>query len=312
LLRYLGRRLLLLIPVVFGVITISFFLMHMSPGDPARTLLGPKASQQSVNLLRRQWGLDHGLGWQYLHFLGATVTGQLGDSYYFSSPIMQLLRLRLPVTLLLMLMGAVFAVVLSVPLSIVSTSSKHGYSAAVVRGFNAVVQGMPTFFIGSMLILFLGLKAGIFPAGGYPSSGFPAQLRALILPAFTVALGMVPLLVRSLNASMTEISRSEFVAFGRAKGVDRGRVMLRYIIRNSSIAGVSILGIQVAVLAGGTLVVEQVFALPGMGSLLMDAILNRDYPVVQTCTLTFAILVVLIYLVTDLVYAALDPRVRQV
>jgi len=312
LLRYLGHRVLLLIPVVFGVITISFFLMHMSPGDPARTLLGPKASQHSVDLLRHQWGLDRGLGWQYLHFLGATVTGQLGDSFYFASPIMQLLRLRIPVTLLLMLMGAIFAVVIAVPLSVVSTTSRHSYSAAVVRGFNAVVQGMPTFFIGSMLILFLGLKAGAFPAGGYPSSGFPAQLRALILPAFTVALGMVPLLVRSLNASMTEISRSEFVAFGRAKGLDRGRVMLRYVIRNSSIAGISILGIQVAVLAGGTLVVEQVFALPGMGSLLMDAILNRDYPVVQACTLTFAILVVLIYLVTDLLYAALDPRVRQV
>jgi peptide/nickel transport system permease protein len=304
--------LLLLIPVVFGVITISFFLMHMSPGDPARTLLGPKASQQSVDLLRQQWGLDRGLGAQYVHFIGATLTGQLGNSYYFGSPIFQLLRLRLPVTLLLMLMGAAFAVVLAVPLSIVSTTSKHGYSVAVVRGFNAVVQGMPTFFIGSMLILFLGLKADVFPAGGYPPSGFPEQLRALILPAFTVALAMVPLLVRSLNASMTEISRSEFVAFGRAKGLDRGRVMLRYIIRNSSIAGISILGIQVAVLAGGTLVVEQVFALPGMGSLLMDAILNRDYPVVQACTLSFAILVVLVYLVTDLLYAALDPRVRQV
>lgn len=309
-LRYTGRRLLLLVPVVFGVITISFFLMHMTPGDPARELLGPKASQQSVDLLRHQWGLDRSLGAQYIAFLGDTVTGRFGDSYYFKSPITQLLGVRLPVTLLLMLMGAMFAVVVSVPLSIVSTTSRHGYAAAAVRGFNALIQGMPVFFIGSMLILFLGLKADIFPAGGYPS-GLGRQLWALFLPALTVALGIVPLLVRSLNAAMAEISRSEFVAFGRAKGLDRTRIMLRYVIRNSSIAGVSILGIQVAVLAGGTLVVEQVFALPGMGSLLMTAILNRDYPVVQACTLTFAILVVLIYLLTDLGYAALDPRVRQ-
>jgi peptide/nickel transport system permease protein len=310
LLRYIGRRFLLLIPVVFGVITIGFFLMHMSPGDPARELLGPKASQESVNLLRHQWGLDRSLGSQYLKFLGDTVTGRLGDSYYFQSPVMQLLRVRLPVTLLLMAMGAIFAVVISVPLSVLSTTDTRGYAAFAVRGFNALIQGMPTFLIGSMLILFLGLKVRIFPAGGYPT-GFPQQLWALVLPALTVALGIVPLLVRSLNAAMAEISRSEFVAFGRAKGLDRGRVMLRYVIRNSSIAGISILGIQVAVLAGGTLVVEQVFALPGMGSLLMTAILNRDFPVVQVCTLAFAILVVLIYLVTDLLYAALDPRVRQ-
>jgi peptide/nickel transport system permease protein len=309
LLRYTGRRLLLLIPVVLGVITIAFFLMHMSPGDPARNLLGPKASQHTVDLLRHQWGLDRSLGAQYLAFLGNTVTGRFGDSYYFNSPISQLLGVRLPVTLLLMLIGAVFAVVIAVPLSVASTTSRYGYAAGAVRGFNALIQGMPTFFVGSILILFLGLKADIFPAGGYPS-GFGRQLWALVLPALTVALGIVPLLVRSLNAAMIEISRSEFVAFGRAKGLDRGRIMLHYIIRNSSIAGVSILGIQVAVLAGGTLVVEQVFALPGMGSLLMTAILNRDYPVVQACTLAFAILVVLIYLATDLAYAALDARVR--
>lgn len=306
-LRYTGRRLLLLIPVVLGVITIAFFLMHMTPGDPARNLLGPKASQQSVNLLRHQWGLDRGLGAQYLSFLGNTFTGRLGDSYYFNSPILQLLGVRLPVTLLLMLFAAVFAVVISVPLSVLSAS--HPSAASAVRGFNALIQGMPTFFIGSMLILFLGLKADIFPAGGY-SGNLGRHLYSLILPAITVAFVIVPLLVRSLNAAMAEISRSEFVAFGRAKGVNRGRIMLRYVIRNSSIAGVSILGIQVAVLAGGTLVVEQVFALPGMGSLLMTAILNRDYPVVQACTLTFAILVVLIYLATDLAYAALDARVR--
>lgn len=306
---YVVRRLLLLVPVVLGVVTISFFLMHMTPGDPARDFLGDRASQQSVDALRHKWGLDQSLGAQYLHVLRDAATGHLGTSLYFGSPITHLLGVRLPVTLLLMLLGTVLAVLISVPLSVLSTASRRGYAATAVRAFNAVVQGMPTFFIGSMLILFLGLRTRVFPAGGYPE-GFPHRLWALVLPAVTVALGIVPLLVRSLNASMVEISRSEFVAFGWAKGLDRARILLHYVVRNSSIAGISILGIQVGALAGGTLVVEQVFALPGMGSMLMTAILNRDYPVVQACTLCFAVLVVLVYLVTDLVYAVLDPRVR--
>lgn len=307
--RYLGRRILLLIPVILGVITVAFFMMHLSPGDPARVFLGPKATQHAVDLLRHKWGLDQSIGKQYLSFVGETVTGNLGDSLYFSSPVTTLLAIRMPVTLMLMLMGAVFAVIISVPLAILSASDTKGFAATVVRTFNALVQGMPTFFIGAILILVLGVRARIFPAGGYPSN-FGGQLIALVLPALTIALGIVPLLVRSLNNSMKDTFGSEFVAFGRAKGLSRGRIMAAYVLRNGSVSGISILGIQVGALAGGALVVEQVFALPGMGSMLMTGILNRDYPVVQACTLAFAVLVVLVYLATDLVYAVLDPRVR--
>jgi peptide/nickel transport system permease protein len=307
--RYLGRRILLLIPVILGVITVAFFMMHLTPGDPARVFLGPKATQSAVDLLRHKWGLDQSIGQQYLSFVGETVTGNLGDSLYFSSPVTALLAIRLPVTLMLMLMGAVFAVIISVPLAILSATDTKGFVATAVRTFNALVQGMPTFFIGAILILMLGVRARIFPAGGY-STNFGGQLIALVLPAITIALGIAPLLVRSLNNSMKDTFGSEFVAFGRAKGLSRGRIMAAYVLRNGSVSGISILGIQVGALAGGALVVEQVFALPGMGSMLMTGILNRDYPVVQACTLAFAVLVVLVYLATDLVYAVLDPRVR--
>jgi peptide/nickel transport system permease protein len=307
--RYLERRLLLLIPVILGVITLAFFMMHLSPGDPARVFLGPKATQHAVDLLRLKWGLDQSVWQQYLNFLGQTFTGNLGDSLYFSSPILSLLAVRLPVTLMLMLMGALFAVVISLPLAVLSATSNNGVAASVVRTFNALIQGMPAFFIGSMLILLLGVKTHLFPAGGYPTD-FLGQLDALVLPALTIALGIVPLLVRSLNAAMRETFTSEFVAFGLAKGLSRERILAAYVLRNSSVTGISILGIQVGALAGGALVVEQVFALPGMGSMLMTGILSRDYPVVQACTLAFAILVVLVYLATDLIYAFLDPRVR--
>ncbi|HEY9292358.1 MAG TPA: ABC transporter permease [Microlunatus sp.] len=306
--RYLIRRLLLLLIVVLGVITAAFFLLHLSPGDPATTYLGDKATPQAVARLRHEWGLDQSLGQQYLRFLGQLFTGHLGDSVYFRTPIVQLFAVRLPVTLMLMLLGAVVSVLVSVPLALLS-ATRPGAPAQAVRLFNAVVQGMPMFFIGSMLIVFLGLRVKIFPAGGYGDS--PAtKLYSLILPAITIGIALAPLLIRGMRASMAEVLSSEFVAFGRAKGLARKRLMIGYLLRNSSISGISILGIQVGGLAGGALVVEQVFALPGMGSLMMTGILNRDYPVVQACTLIFAVLVVLVYLITDLVYAALDPRVR--
>lgn len=305
---YLGRRLVLLLVVIFGVITIAFLLMHLTPGDPVLTFLGDKATPQAIAALRHQWGLDQSLGRQYLRFLGETVTGRLGDSVYFRTPIVQLFAVRLPVTLSLMVLGAVASVLISVPLAMLA-ATRPGVPAQLVRLFNAVVQGMPSFFVGSMLIVLLGLKVRLFPAGGYGDTPL-TKLYALILPAITLGIALAPLLVRSMRASMTEVLGSEFVAFGRSKGLARKRLMISYVLRNSSISGVSILGIQVGGLAGGALVTEQVFALPGMGSMLMTGILNRDYPVVQACTLVFAILVVVVYLITDLVYALLDPRVR--
>ena len=306
--RYLIRRLLLLVLVIFGVITIAFFLMHLTPGDPARTFLGEKATPQAVAALRHQWGLDQSLGSQYLRFLGQTLTGDLGDSVYYRTPIIDLFAVRFPVTLSLMFLGAVASVIISLPLALLS-ATRPGWPAQGVRLFNAVVQGMPSFFVGSMLIVLLGLRLRIFPAGGYGDTP-GTKIYALVLPAVTIGLAIAPLLIRSLRASMVEVLSSEMIAFGRAKGLAGKRLLLGYLLRNSSISGISILGIQVGGLAGGALVVEQVFALPGMGSMLMTGILNRDYPVVQACTLSFAIMVVIVYLITDLVYALLDPRVR--
>ncbi|WP_158607618.1 ABC transporter permease [Flexivirga caeni] len=308
-LRWLVRRLLLAIPVVWGVVTISFFLMHLAPGDPARTALGDKADAASVAALRHQWGLDRSLPMQYLSYLGQLLHGNLGQSLYYHTSITSLMAQRLPVTLILIVLSAVFAVLISIPLASRTVTKPNGLAAQVVRLFNAVIQGSPTFFIGSMLILFLGVRIAIFPAGGYPD-GFGHRLWALMLPALTIALSIVPLLVRGLRAAMIESYSSEYVSFARSKGLGEGKIRRRYVLRNASISGVSILGIQVGALASGALVVEQVFAIPGMGSMLMTGILNRDYALVQACTLVFGLIVVVVYLLTDLVYARLDPRAR--
>ncbi len=305
--RWLARRLLLAIPVVWGVVTISFFLLHLAPGDPARAALGEKASNTAVAALRHQWGLDRSLPVQYVSYLVNLVHGNLGQSVYYHTSITSLMTQRLPVTLALIVMSAVLAVLISIPLASRSASRPNGGAAQVVRLFNAVIQGSPTFFIGSMLILFLGVRVALFPAGGYPTD-LGGRAWALFLPSLTIALSTVPLLVRGLRAAMIESLGSEYVSFARAKGLAPPRIRRRYVLRNAGISGVSILGIQVGALASGALIIEQVFAIPGMGSMLMTGILNRDYAVVQACTLMFGLIVVIVYLATDLLYARLDPR----
>lgn len=307
--RWLIKRLLLAIPVVFGVVTISFMLMHLAPGDPARLYLGDKASAVSVAALRHTWGLDKSIPAQYAHYLAQLATGDLGQSTYFRTDITSLILERLPVTLGLMVFGAVFAVLISVPLASRSAARPNGVFDGVTRVFNAVIQGSPTFFVATILILFLGLKLAIFPAGGYPAD-FLGRIWALILPGLAIALSIVPLLVRSLKTAMIEARTSEYVAFATSKGLPQAVVARRYVLHNAGISGVSILGIQIGALASGALIVEQVFAIPGLGSMLINGILNRDYLVVEGCTLVFGIIVVLVYLITDFVYARLDPRAR--
>lgn len=307
--RYLLRRLALMVPVALGVVTLTFIIMQLTPGDPAIAYLGDKATPAAVAALRAQWGLDQPLVVQYFDFLGGLLTGNLGESLYFKVPISELLAVRLPPTLILMLIASVLAVLISLPLSAWAATSRSIVAAVVIRTFTATIQGIPTFFLGSLMITFLALRLRWFPVGGYGDT-FGEHLHSLILPALAIALNMVPLLVRSLVNSIGEALDSEFVDFGRSKGLKDITVLLRYAMRNGSISGISILGIQVGNLAGGALVVENVFAIPGMGSMLMNGVLNRDFPTVQVCTVVFAGLVVVIYLLTDIAYGWLDPRAR--
>lgn len=307
--RYLARRLALMVPVGLGVVTLTFIIMQLTPGDPAIAYLGDKATPEAVAALRAEWGLDEPLITQYFSFLGGLVTGDLGNSLYFKVPISQLLAIRMPPTLILMLMASVLAVVISVPLSLWAATSRSAVAAVVIRFFTATVQGIPTFFLGTLMITFLAVRLQWFPVGGYGDT-FGEHLHSLVLPALAIALNMVPLLVRSLTNSIGEALESEFVDFGRSKGLEETSVLLHYAMRNGSISGISILGIQIGNLAGGALVVENVFAIPGMGSMLMNGVLNRDFPTVQVCTVVFAGLVVAIYLLTDIAYGWLDPRAR--
>lgn len=306
---FLAKRLVTLIPVLFGITVIVFFLIHLVPGDPAVTLLGTHATPAGVAALHQQLGLDDPLWKQYGLFLGRVLSGNLGHSFFYDSGVGSLIASQLAPTLWLIVTGAVFAVVLAVPLAVWSASRRGGIADNVIRVVPLVGLGMPAFWIGIILVFVLGLKAGIFPVSGF-GDGIGGHLRSIVLPGLTVAVALVPILVRSLRASLVDVLASDYVTTARAKGLRTSRVVLGHALRNAAISSVTVLGVNIAYLIGSTLVVEKVFALPGIGTLMINAIFNRDFPIVQGVTMLFAVMVVIVNLLTDVVHAALDPRVK--
>lgn len=309
LLSYIGRRLLTMVPVTLGVTLLVFFSIHLVPGDPARTFLGDRATPSTVAALRHAWGLDRPLPMQYWLFMNRLAHGDFGKSLFYQSSTIDLLGQHVVVTLLLLLYGAVGAVLVSVPLAALATIRPGGSADHIVRIIGTVGIGMPSFWVGIILIILFGLVVPLFPVAGYGDT-WPAHLWSLVLPGVTIAISIAPMLVRSLRASLIEALGSDYVAFARAKGVRPSRVLLGYGLRNASVSAVSVLGVNIGFLVGGTVIVENVFALPGLGTLMIHSILDRDFPVVQGITLVFAVLVVIVYLLTDITYALLDPRVR--
>ncbi|MCH9275089.1 ABC transporter permease [Bifidobacterium amazonense] len=241
--------------------------------------------------------------------MSGLFTGDFGQSLHFHTPISTLLGQRIPLTLLLMLFSAVLAAAISVPLAMIASTHENGVADWIVRIVNALAQGMPQFWVGTMLIIYLSVNAGIFPVGGYGSTT-GEHFVSLVLPSLTVSLTLIPTMVKSLRSSLIDALNSEYVNFAKSKGLSERRMLIRYVLKNGSVSGISVFGINVGALAGGSLIVENVFALPGMGATMMQGVLTRDFPVVQVCTLVFAIIVVLVYLLTDIAYSLVDPRVR--
>jgi peptide/nickel transport system permease protein len=298
-----------MIPVVIGVTIIAFFLIHLIPGDPARTLLGVRATDQAVAALHERWGLDEPLWEQYAMFMQRLFQGDLGESFFYRVPASELIVDRLPVTLWLLAYGTILSILIAVPLATLAATRKNGARDHVVRTVPMVGLGMPQFWVGIMLILLFALKLGWFPVGGF-GEGFTGHLRSMFLPSLTVALAIAPILVRSLRVALLDVLESDYVATARSKGIAESRIMTRHALRNAVISTVVILGVNIGFLVGGTIVIEKVFALPGIGALMIDSIFNRDFAVVQGITLFYALLVILVYLATDLTHATLDPRVK--
>jgi peptide/nickel transport system permease protein len=306
---YVARRTAFAFLVVVGVTLTTFLLMHAVPGDPARAVLGEHATSGAVAALRHQWGLDQPLPQQLWHFIVDLVTLRLGDSYFYKTPVTSLIASRIGLTAALVAMATIFAVVIAVPLATVAAARRERTADHVVRAATVAGLGMPSFWFGIVLIEIFALRLHLVPVGGAGTT-LVGHAQALLLPSLTAALAIVPLLVRSLRVGMIEVLGSDYVATARAKGLRELRVLVWHVARNAVIPTVTLLGLNIAFLVGSTVVVEQVFALNGLGSLLLDAIVNRDFPVVQAVTLVLAASVVVINLLTDLVSARLDPRIR--
>jgi peptide/nickel transport system permease protein len=305
---FVGRRLLQLVPVAVGVTIVAFFMIHLIPGDPAQTILGIHATPQRIALLNKQFGLDKPLITQYWLFLGRLLRGNLGQSLIVGGPVSSLLWQRISPTLWLIVYAAVISVIISVPLAMIAATRKDAVRDQLVRAVPLLGLGMPPFWVGFLLIYGFGIKLRWFPVSGY-GAGFSGHVRSMFLPSLTVAIALSPVVIRSLRASMLNVLGAEFITTARSKGVPARRLFLRHVLRNAVIPAITVLGINIGFLIGGTVVVETVFAIPGIGQLMINSIFQRDFPVVQGVTLVFAVLVVLVNLLADMAYAALDPRV---
>lgn len=306
---FVFRRLLLLIPTAVGVTIIAFFMIHLIPGNPAETILGIHYTPHAAAILYHQWGLDRPLPDQYWLFMDRLVHGNLGQSLYYGVPVSGLITSRLPATLWLIIYAALIAIVISVPLAMIAASRKDGVRDHIVRAVPLLGLGLPAFWLALILQSEFGVKYRLFPVSGY-GTGFLGHLHSMFLPSLTVAVALCPVVIRALRASMLNVLGADYITTARAKGVPGHRLFVRHVLRNAVIPAVTVLGINIGFLIGGTLIVEQVFAIPGIGSLMIGSIFERDFPVVQGVALVFGIMVVLVNLLTDMAYAALDPRVR--
>jgi len=303
------HRLLMLIPVAIGVTIIVFFMIHLIPGDPARTILGIHATPQKVALLHKQWGLDRPLISQYWLFMDRLLHGNLGQSLYYGTAALPIIAGRVPATLWLVIYAAILAILISVPLAMIAASRKDGIRDHIVRAVPLIGLGMPPFWLALLLIYAFALTVHWFPVSGY-GVGFFGHMHSMFLPALVVALALAPVVIRALRASMLNVLGAEYITTAKSKGVPGMQVFLRHVLRNAVIPAVTVLGINIGFLIGGTVIIEQVFAIPGIGQLMLNSIFQRDFPIVQGVTLVFGVLVVLVNLLADLSYAALDPRVR--
>ncbi len=303
--RVVIKRLLIGVLVMWGAASLIFLIVRVAPGDPATILLGPDASREQIDELTAKLGLNRSLFAQYLGYLGDVVRFHFGDSYRLGRPAMSEVFDRLPATAELMLASTLIAVVAGLALGLLAGGRSGGIVDRVVSAVTISLQSFPTFWVGIMLILIFALTLRLLPSAG---SGTPAHL---ILPAVTLALPFTATVARLTRSSVAETMREPFLQTARSKGLTERQVLLGHALRNSLIPVVTIVGIHMGGLMGGAVVVENVFAWPGLGTLVVDAVANRDYGVVQAATFLIAGIVMLFNLAADLLYSQLDPRIRM-
>jgi peptide/nickel transport system permease protein len=308
-----ARRLLLAVPMLLGMSVVVFLVIHLVPGDPATAVLGLNATPELVARLRSDLGLDEPLISQYVTWLGNVVTGDFGQDYSSGAAISELLSQRLPVTIELAVAALVVAIAVGVPLGVAAAVWRGRTPDATAQGVSMIGISVPDFWVGIMLILAFALGLGVLPSSGWvPLSEDPVEnLRHVALPALALGLGFAAVLIRVTRAAMLEVLEQDYIRFCRAKGLPERNVILKHALRNAAIPITTVVGMQAGYLLGGAIVIEQVFSLPGVGRLVLDGVLQRNYPVVQGAVLVVGVMFIVVNLAADVLYAVLNPKLRR-
>jgi ABC-type dipeptide/oligopeptide/nickel transport system permease component len=295
--------------VLFGLLVATFFIIHLVPGDPVRIVLGLHATPAAIDAARHQLDLDRPLLTQFWLYVSHSVQGQFGEAYTLNSPVGQIIGQRIGPSAALIVYAMFLALLIGIPLAIVAALRPNSILDNILRLGTTFTFAMPAFWLGLMLALIFGLELGWFPVSGY-QGGIGGILRTLTLPALTLGLALSTVVMRTLRSSLLEVLQTDYIDAARSRGLRELRVVGRHALRNALMNTLTILSVNVGFLIGGTLILEQVFQIPGVGSLLFDAVEKRDYQLVQTLSLLAGAAVVFASLLADVVQAFLDPRVR--
>lgn len=301
---YIIRRIILLIPVAIGVVTLVFLLVHFIPGDPVDLMLGDQAVETDKEVLRHHLGLDKPILEQYVDYIGGIIKGDLGTSIITRQPVSTEIKSRLPATALLTIVAMIFAIIISFPIGLIAGWKQYSFIDTASMFVSLIGVSMPNFWLGPLLIILFAVYLGWLPVSGF---GSPAHI---ILPALTLGASMAAILSRMLRSSLIEVKQMDYIRTARAKGVSEGMILTKHALRNALIPVITITGLQIGALLSGAIITEQIFDWPGIGTLLLSGINHRNYPVVQGCVLVIAFIYVVVNLVADICYAYVDPRIR--
>ena len=312
-LKYLGMRFLSMVPTFLLASVLIFSFMHMMPGDPAGVMLGDSATPQQIQALREAMGFDRPIPVQFVRWFTGILKGDFGESIFFRKPVLRVILERAETSLFIAVLSMALIVVVGIPIGMISAVRYNSLADQTFSGGAMLAASMPTFWLGLNLMLLFAVILGWLPSSGFPSvveSGNLANLKYLVLPCLTLAAPNSALIIRFTRASMLDVLKEGYVTTARAKGLSEMTVTLKHVFRNSMISVISVIGFTFVGLASGTVITETVFSLPGIGRLVVESVLRRDYPVIQGVILIIAVAYMLVNLLIDCCYTFLDPRIR--
>ncbi|MDD4780744.1 MAG: ABC transporter permease [Tissierellia bacterium] len=304
--KYILKRFLMVIPVIIGVSFLVYFIISLTPGDPVKMMLGEEASEESIQEVRDELGLDKPIIVQYFKYISKLVRGDLGVSYRSKRPVLGEIVARFPITLKLTFWSMLVAIIIAVPLGIISATKQYTLTDSICSVAALIGAAVPNFWYGLMLIIWFSLGLGWFPSGGYEG------IKSMVLPSITLGTTAAAIITRMTRSSMLEVVRQDYIRTAKAKGVNKKVVIRKHALRNALIPIVTVVGLQFGHMLGGMVLTETVFSIPGMGRLMVDSIKSKDTPMVLGCIITLATVFSLVNLCIDILYAFIDPRIKSV